>query len=135
MNMKNCGRRNFRKPREIKGNYKNVTLEISLEFYSLYKMRITSSESKDNVGRSGKGLITSLVINAKVRPKKCKKARYAIGYVRNKVLSNIIRDFENLSYKSYERKRPKHEPNDRYFYLERHIVKCMMRADVLNLHA
>ena len=28
-------------------------------------------------------------------------------------------------------KRPKHEPTDSYSYLERHLAKCMMRADDL----
>ena len=37
-------------------------------------MKIISSESKDNVGKSGKGLITSLGIKFKARPKKYKKA-------------------------------------------------------------
>ena len=43
MNMKNCGRHNVRKHREIKGSDKYVTLKISLKFDSLDKMRITSS--------------------------------------------------------------------------------------------
>ena len=48
VNMKNCGRRNVRKHREIKGSDKYVTLDISLKFDSLDKMKITSSESKEN---------------------------------------------------------------------------------------
>ena len=46
MNMKNCGRRNVRKHKEIKGDDKYVTLDISLKFDSLDKMKIISSESK-----------------------------------------------------------------------------------------
>ena len=46
VNMKICGRHNFRKHREINGSYAYVTLDISLEFDSLAKMKITSSESK-----------------------------------------------------------------------------------------
>ena len=46
--MDNCGRRNVSKQREIKGSDKYVTLEISLRFYSLEKIKITSSESKKN---------------------------------------------------------------------------------------
>ena len=38
-----------------------------------------------------------------------------------------------IAYKRYERWRPKHEPNDSYFYLIRHITKCMMIDDSLNL--
>ena len=44
--MQNCGRRNFRKHKEIKGSDKYVTLDMSLKFDSLEKMIITSSESK-----------------------------------------------------------------------------------------
>ena len=58
--MKICGRRNVRKHRDIKGSDKYVTLETMLKFDSLDKMKITSSESKDNLVRSLKGLITSL---------------------------------------------------------------------------
>ena len=81
VNMKNCVRSNDRKHRYIKGSDKYVTLDISLKFDSLEKMKITSSESKDNFGRSGKGLITSLGLKAKVGSHKYKKARYAIGNV------------------------------------------------------
>ena len=68
--MKNCGNRNVRKQRDIKDSDKYVTLDISLKFDSLYKMKITSSESKDNLGRLEKGLITSLGLKAKERPHK-----------------------------------------------------------------
>ena len=49
-----------------------VTLDISLKCDSPDKMRITSSESKDNLGISGKGLITSLGLNYKARSNKCR---------------------------------------------------------------
>ena len=75
-------------------------------------MKITSSEPKYYLGRSGKGLITSLGLKAKSSPKKYKKARYAIGNVIMKDLSKIIRDLEKSPYKGYERKRPKHEPTE-----------------------
>ena len=45
-----------------------------------------------------------------------------------------MKEFDKLPYKSYERRRPKHEPTESYFYPERQIAKCMMRADYLNLH-
>ena len=48
VNMKNCGCRNVRKHREIKGSDKYVTLEISLKFDNLEKIKITFSESKGN---------------------------------------------------------------------------------------
>ena len=43
VNMKNYGRRNVRKHREVKGSYKYVTSDISLKFYCLEKMKITAS--------------------------------------------------------------------------------------------
>ena len=56
--MKNCGRSNVRKHKEIKVSDKYVTLDISLKFDNLDKMKITSSESKGKLKISGKGLIT-----------------------------------------------------------------------------
>ena len=112
-----CGCRNVRKQREITVSDKYVTLHILLKFGILDKMRITSSETKDNLGRSGKGFITSLGIKEKIRPKRYKEARYAIGSVSMKYLIKIIREFKKLPYKIYERRMPKHEPTDSYFYL------------------
>ena len=87
VDMKNVGRRNVRKHKEIKGGDKYVTLkkhkeirgsdkyvivDISSKFYSMNKMKITSSESKGKLERSRKGLITSLGFKAKARPQKYK---------------------------------------------------------------
>ena len=112
MNMKNCGRLNVRKNREIKGSDKYVTLKISLKFNSLDNMIISSSESTVKVGISGKGLITPLGLKAKKKPKKYKKARYAIRNFNKKDLSKIISEFEKLPYESYEKDRPKHATTD-----------------------
>ena len=49
VNMKNCGRLNVRKNREIKGSDKYVTLVVSLKFDSLENMKITYSESKEKL--------------------------------------------------------------------------------------
>ena len=95
-------------------------------------MRIISSEPKDNFGRSGKGLITSLGIKAKASPKKQKKARYAIGNVSMKELSKIIREFDKFPYNNYEKRRPQNDPTDSYVYPARQIAKCIMRSDTLN---
>ena len=79
-------------------------------------------------------MITYLGIKAKERPQKCKNGRYAIRNVSKNNLSKTIRGFEKLPYESYERKRPKHEPNDSYFYLTIQFDKFMMRYDCLNSH-
>ena len=76
---------------------KIVTLNVSEKFDILNNMETTSSESKVKVRRSGKGLVTALALKTKVRLKRYKKARYAIGNVRMKDLYNIIKEFEKLS--------------------------------------
>ena len=60
-----------------------------MKIVSLDKMRITSSETKYNSGRSGKGLINSLGLKTNEKPKKHKKARY--------VFNNVsMEDFQKL---------------------------------------
>ena len=68
VNMKKCSRRKVRKHKEIKGSDKYFTLDISLKFDNLDKMKITSSESKGKLEISGKGLITFPYFKTKVRP-------------------------------------------------------------------
>ena len=130
--MKNFDCQNVRYHRDIKGSEKFVTLDISLKFDILDMMIITYPESKVNLGRSGKRLITSLGLQAKIRPKKYKKLWYSIRDISRKDLSKVIREFEKLPYKSHERRRPKYEPTDSYFYLTIQITKRMMRDDTLN---
>ena len=98
--MRNCGQRNVRKHREIKDSDERVTLnmneilKISEEFDNMDKMETTSSESKVKMEGSGKWLVTALALKTKSRSKKYKKARYAIGNVSMKDLSNKIKEFE-----------------------------------------
>ena len=73
--MKNCGRRKVSKHKDIKVSDKIVNLNVSAKFDSLNNMETTSSESKGKLGRSGKGLVTTLVFKTKVRSQKYKKAR------------------------------------------------------------
>ena len=86
VNMKNCGCLKVRKHKEIKGSDKIVTLNISAKFDSLNKMKTKYSESKEKLETSGKGLVTDLAFKTKLRLKKYKKARYAIGNVSEKDL-------------------------------------------------
>ena len=82
VNMRNCGKRNFRKHREIKDSNERVTyenmyeiLKFSEKFDNLDKMETTSSESKVNMEGSGKWLVTALALKIKARSTKYKKAR------------------------------------------------------------
>ena len=110
VSMKNCGCRKVRKHKEIKGSDKFVTLNISKKFDSLNKMETISSESKVELERSGKGLVTALDLKTKARSKKYKKARYAIVNVSMKDLSNKIKEFEKIVKILYVKRIPKHEP-------------------------
>ena len=91
MNIKFCGRCKVRKHKEIRGSDKIATLDISAKFDSLNKMETASSESKEKWEISGKGLVTALDFKTKVRSPKYKKARYSIGNVSDKDLSEIIK--------------------------------------------
>ena len=126
MNIKTFGYHNVRKHKDIKGSDKYVTLDIPSKFDSMEKIKITSSESKLKLERSGKGLITYLGFKAKARSQRYKKARYAIGNISKKDLSKIIKEFEEFEKLPYEKKRPKHEPTDSYSCLARHISKCVI---------
>ena len=68
--MQNCGCRKGRKHKDIKGSAKIVNLNVSAKFDSLKKIKTKSSESKEKLGRSGKGLVTALDFKTKVRPQK-----------------------------------------------------------------
>ena len=73
VNVKNCGCRKVRKHKDIKGSDRCVTLNISEKFNSLNKMETTSSESKGKLGRSGKGLVTTLALKTQARSKNTKR--------------------------------------------------------------
>ena len=77
-------------------------------------------------------MVTSLGFKTKARSQKCKKARYAFRNVSEKDNFKIIKEFEKVEKLPYEKKRPKHEPTDRYSHLARQLAKCMMRSDNLN---
>ena len=79
VNMRNCGQRNVRKHKEIKGSDKCVTLNmyeilnISEKFGDPDNMETTSSESKVKMEGSGKWLVTALALKTKARSKNIKR--------------------------------------------------------------
>ena len=102
VNMRNCGQRNVSTHKEIKDSDDRVTLNMydilkfSEKLHNLDKMETTSSESKVKMEGSGKWLVNSMALKTKARSKIYKKARYAIGNVSMKDLSNKIKEFEKL---------------------------------------
>ena len=91
------------------------------------KMKITSSEPKYDLGRSGKGFIISPSLNTIRRSKKIKEARFYINEVSLKDLYNIIKEFKDFPYEGYVRKRYKHISTDSYLYLAIHLEIFTMR--------
>ena len=114
-NMKNCGWCNVKKDREIKNSEKYITLDISLKYGCLDKIKIKSLEPKEYLKISGKGLIASMGLNTIRGSKKNKQARYAITNVSLKNISKIIKEFEKFPYEIYTWNSYKHEPTDSYF--------------------
>ena len=73
--MKNCGCRNVRKHREIKNGEKYITLEISLKFGSMDKIKVKSSEPKYYLVISRKGLIAYLGLKNHCKVKEKQKGK------------------------------------------------------------
>ena len=89
VNMKNGGRRNVSRPREIKNSEHYIALEIYLKFGNLENMNIISSEPRDYLGRSGKRLSTSLGINTIIRSKILKRKGFPL-------MKSVLRIFLKL---------------------------------------
>ena len=141
VNMRNCGKRNFRKHREIKESDERVTYENMYEILkfselvgNLDKMETTSSESKVKMEGSGKWLVTALALKTKTRSTKYKMARYDIGNVSMKDLVNKIIEFEEFVRVPHFKKEPKHEPTLSYLHLVEFLRKCMMRSGYHKQH-
>ena len=79
-------------------------------------------------------MVTALSLKTKARSKIYKKARYAIGNVSMKDLSNKIKEFEKIVKVPYLKSIPKHEPTSSYFHLVVCLGECMMRFDENNHH-
>ena len=73
-------------------------------------------------------MVTALALKTKAKPKKYKKARYAIVNVSMKELSNKIKEFEKIVKGPYVKRIPKHEPTSSYFHLVVCLGECMMRC-------
>ena len=111
VNMTSCGRRNVRKHRDINNDEKYIILDICYKLDCLYKMEVTSSESKDYMGRPGKGLTTSLDLRTK-RSNQKQKERFAITNITNQDFRKFLKKFKNSHYLVYKSKRVHKEPTE-----------------------
>ena len=117
-NMKNCSRQNVRKHIEINVSDKYAPWKSRWNF-TVWKRWKWNLQSQNKNVKIRKGVDYLYGSHGQSKVTKYKKARYSIRNVSKKDLSKIIREFEKLPYESYERKRPKNEPADSYFYLTR----------------
>ena len=123
MNMTNCGRRNFRKNREIKNGEQYVILEISSKTDYLDNSEVTSSESKGYMGIPGKGLTNSLALRTK-SPKKKQKARFAITGITEQYFWGFLKKFYNSCYLDCKSKQARNEPTEAYLFLHTCTHTC-----------
>ena len=86
---------------------------------------------KQNWKDQERGWLPLWVSRPKQGRKKYKKSKYAIGNVSKKDISKIIKRFEKIEKLPYEKKRPNHEPTERYLHLSQQLTKCMMRSNNL----
>ena len=98
VNMKIYGCQNIIEHKDVKNSEQYIALDISWKFGNLDKIKITYSEPKYYLERSGKGFITSLDLNNIRRSKEIKKYRFAIYEVILKDISTIIKEFKDLNY-------------------------------------
>ena len=114
--MESFGRRNFRKHRENNSGEKYNILDISYTLDCIYKWQVTSSESKDYMGRPGKGLTASLDLRTK-RSNKKQKTRFSNIDINNQDVRKLLKKFNNSSYLDYKSKKVHNEPTEAYLFL------------------
>ena len=75
----------------------------------MYNREATSSGSRNYMGRSGKGLTTSLTLRT-IIPNNKQKSRTAVNDITNQYLRNLLREFNNSPYLGYRKKQVHNEP-------------------------
>ena len=86
------------------------------------KREVISSESRDYMVISVKGLTTSLTLRTK-SPNKKQKSKTAITDITNKCFRKLLREFKNSHYLGYKRKQVHKEPTEAYFFLTKQVPK------------
>ena len=122
--MTSCGRCNVRKHRDINNGEKYIILEIYYKIGFLDKREVTSSESKDYMGRPGKALNTSMDLRNKI-PNNKQNKWFAVTEMTNLDFSKLLRNFNNWTYIGYKIKQVHNKPTEAYFFLIKKITKLM----------
>ena len=114
----------MRKNREIDNYEQYIDLDISLKLDCLNKREVTSSVSRVFMGRSGKGLTTSLTPKTKITDKK-QKSRTAITDITHQEFIKLFKKFKNLPHLCYKKKQVHNEPTEADFFLIKHLSKLL----------
>ena len=107
VNMTSSGRCNVRKHRDTKNGEQYIVLDIYSKIDFMDKREAKSSESRDYMGRPGKGMNTSLTLRTK-NPNNKQKARFYITEITNQ----DFRKFNNSPYIGYKSKQVNNEPTE-----------------------
>ena len=89
---------------------------------------------KRKIGEIRKGVGNYSGSQDQSKVEKYKKARYAIGNVSMKDLSNKIKEFLKIVKVPYVKMIPKHDPTSSYYHLVGCIAECMLRCGEDNQH-
>ena len=122
--MKNCGRRNVRKHREIKNGEQYIIFDISSKIDFLDKRGFTSSESKGCTVGPGNGLTKSMSLSTKI-PNKKQKESFPITNINKQDFGSLIKKFYNSPYLGYKSIQVHNEPTEDYFFLIKYITKII----------
>ena len=96
-----------------------------MELGCLYKRKVASSGPSDYVGRSGRGLTTSLNIRSRRMSKNKQKARNTNICVAIQTFVEILEEFKDVYYTGYSRKKAKNQPTKSYYFLVKQISKLL----------
>ena len=105
------GGSNVRKHREIKDVEQYIILEIYYNIGCMEKREVTYSESKYNMGRTGKVLTTYLYFRTK-RPNKKQKERFSTTDINKQDFRKFLKKFENSTYLGYRNKQVHNETTE-----------------------
>ena len=76
------------------------------------------------MGRTGKGMTTSLALSTKGSNKK-QKERFSITEINNQDFSKLLNTFKNSTDLGLKSKQVYNEPTEAYLFLIKHITKLM----------
>ena len=90
----------------------------------MYKREVTSSESKDNMGRPGKRLSNFMTLKTKSSNNN-QKSRFSINNITKQNFRKLLKYFDNPYYLGYKRKQVHNNKTEAYFFLIKQITNTI----------